>query len=419
MSAKIARSRKPTRRTPRAAAAPALKPLHCSPAKLCALAKRILAQPTAPFYEGFVQQEICHFVQARSALELGFDAHGNLLIRYEGRRPAQQKQTGHWVLTAHLDHPGMAVEQALPNGRVQLEMLGGVSLEFFAGAPIALFSLDRPANQKPLKARVLEARNGLDERGRTRVKTVIAKLAQKPPADLPLGPRWFAMWDLPPFQRHGDRLSGRVMDDLMGAVCALAVLDDLNRRRPAVRVDVLFTRAEEIGFGGMIAAARGQGLSRQAWYVNLECSSLKAGAVQGGGPVLRVGDYMSTFDPGILGALGEAARGPVAAGRLKVQRKLMDGGVCEATVLCAEGYRAGGACLALGNYHNMGQRRIEAETVSLADALGLIHLLSALVLLPGGAPAAVDAQRKRITGILDQIDQASNPRLKHTRPLFR
>jgi endoglucanase len=39
--------------------------------------------------------------------------------------------------------------------------------------------------------------------------------------------------------------------------------------------------------------------------------------------------------------------------RLKVQRKLMPGGACEATAFGAYGYEATCICLPLGNYHNM------------------------------------------------------------------
>lgn len=429
------KTKRPTRSTrkshaPTAAVGGSVERAHYSAARFLTLARRILRAPTAPYYESFVQQAICQFVLERGSLEMGFDAHGNLLIRYDGaatggsksrrsRKPAAAP-AGRWVLTAHLDHPGMAVQKMLPGGKVELEFLGGVGHDYFKGAGIALYSLDRPAGQPPLKARVVEARLGKDERGRERVQTVIARLRRPLPAGVQLDARWFAMWDLPVLERQGDMLSGRVMDDLMGAVCALALLDELHRRRPALRVDVLLTRAEEVGLCGMIAAARGQGLSRAASYINIECSNYAGRAVQGGGPVIRVGDYLSLFDPGITADLVEAARPLVAAGSLKIQRKLMDGGTCEASVLCHEGYRTGAVCLALKNYHNQGDRnKIAPEMVALSDALGLVDLFWQVVHTPVAGNAADAPGRRRMTQMLDLLATHSDARLKRTRPLFR
>jgi endoglucanase len=59
----------------------------------------------------------------------------------------------------------------------------------------------------------------------------------------------------------------------------------------------------------------------------------------------------------------------------RFQRKLMDGGVTEATAYDLYGYETGAACIALGNYHNAGPRgRVAAETVHLGDLDGLVRL---------------------------------------------
>ena len=60
------------------------------------------------------------------------------------------------------------------------------------------------------------------------------------------------------------------------------------------------------------------------------------------------------------------------------QRKLMDGGVTEATAYDLMGYETGAACMALGHYHNAGPRgRVAAETVDLRDLEGLARLTTA------------------------------------------
>jgi hypothetical protein len=53
----------------------------------------------------------------------------------------------------------------------------------------------------------------------------------------------------------------------------------------------------------------------------------------------------------------------------------MDGGSTEATAFGGLGYRVGGLCLPLGNYHNIGlNRKVRAEFVSVSDLDGLLQL---------------------------------------------
>jgi endoglucanase len=99
-------------------------------------------------------------------------------------------------------------------------------------------------------------------------------------------------------------------------------------------------------------------------------------AGQGGGPIVRIGDAVHIFSPRMsqwMTALGGELRAEDEA--FAFQRKLMDGGVTEATSYDLYGYETGAACIALGNYHNAGPRgRIRAETVHLGDLEGLVRL---------------------------------------------
>jgi endoglucanase len=93
---------------------------------------------------------------------------------------------------------------------------------------------------------------------------------------------------------------------------------------------------------------------------------------QGAGPVIRVGDRLTVFDPSATLFLEQAAREVP----MPVQRCLMDGGTCEASAFAANGYRCGGLCLALGNYHNIGpDGRPAVESVSVNDFCGLVDLI--------------------------------------------
>ncbi|MDZ4200269.1 MAG: hypothetical protein U1E27_13415, partial [Kiritimatiellia bacterium] len=99
--------------------------------------------------------------------------------------------------------------------------------------------------------------------------------------------------------------------------------------------------------------------------------------------VLRVGDRIGIFDPDLtyrIGLLMEAAAS--ANPGFRWQRKLMPGGVCEATAFGAYGYRSSCLCLPLGHYHNMRDPdtkrpvdRAAPEQIHLNDFHGLIEAL--------------------------------------------
>ena len=186
------------------------------------------------------------------------------------------------------------------------------------------------------------------------------------------------MWDLPAFRVQGRRLSGRAIDDLAGAAVALCVLDSLVRHQASVRLGVLLTRAEEVGFVGMLAALDAGFLPRRALYINIECSSVAAGAVLGAGPILRVGDRLWVFDPDISGGLAALA-GELATQQpsFRYQRKLMDSGACEATPLMQADYRTGAGSAAPRQLSQLGARdaQLAPEYIHLDDANGLVRLL--------------------------------------------
>jgi endoglucanase len=187
----------------------------------------------------------------------------------------------------------------------------------------------------------------------------------------------FGVFDLPDGVMRGARLASRVCDDLLGAAAILAALAILAREEHPRPLTGIFTRAEETGFVGCIGLLESGVLPVDIAVIGLECSPRRATAKVGVGPVIRVGDRLSVFDPALTFALQDAAqrvsrRAPQSA----FQRALMDGGSCESTAYNAWGVRAGGACLALGNYHNCGaDGRIAPEYVDWNDLEGLVALL--------------------------------------------
>jgi endoglucanase len=200
-------------------------------------------------------------------------------------------------------------------------------------------------------------------------------------------------------------------DDLAAAAAAVSAMDVLHslhatgERTEDVRL--LFTRSEEIGFTGAIAACKLGTIPAGSRVIALENSRSFADSPIGGGPIVRVGDRLSVFDPRLTAAcarkaeqLAGAPAAPTAtqntphAQAWRWQRKLMAGGACEATVFCAFGHQATCLCLPLGNYHNMadlqqvqdgtfdrarnGPPRVGREFIHRDDYFGLIDLLVAI-----------------------------------------
>jgi len=181
------------------------------------------------------------------------------------------------------------------------------------------------------------------------------------------------------------------------------VLEQADRIDPRRTVDVrgLFTRAEEVGFVGAIAAARGGTLPRAARMVAIEASQALPHAPQGGGPILRVGDRTSIFDDGLTRWLARVATelaGPTGS-RFRWQRRLMDGGTCESTAYQLYGLRCAALCVPLGNYHNMSERgRIAVESIRLSDLVGLVRFFEGMIRRDADCPraGALDPLRSRL-----------------------
>jgi endoglucanase len=272
-------------------------------------------------------------------------------------------------MMAHLDHPGFHVREG------GLDFKGGLAAaNALEGSPLHFF---RRGEVDPVAEGVLTSVTA-NERG-----FIASATADRDDGD-------FAMWGFPGWSIADGKITARVCDDLLGAAAILAVLDDLARSRPSTCVWGLFTRAEEEGFLGAFEAIRLGTVPRDANVLSLECSKALPHAPQGGGVIVRVGDRMSIFDPSLTAAL-EGAAAKVEG--LTFQRRLMDGGACEATAFCAAGYRASGVAVPLGGYHNAsdGEPGIVPETVMVDDYLSEVRLLTSLahnpdLLAPQGEP---------------------------------
>jgi endoglucanase len=370
--------------------------------------------PTAAGREQGVIAFIERWCAARPQLSLTRDSAGNMTIALRKTPPTTEPPL---YITGHLDHPAFVVERTIAPGTLELSFRGGVMPVFFENAPITLHT-----NAGPVDA-VLTGKSDPS-----------TPAGQHYTADVPRGTLAaigdIAIWKLPPAEIDAEGvMHTHACDDLVAVAAALCAMDDLLAKRAAGDTigdaRLLFTRAEEIGFVGAIAACRLGTIPPRARVVALENSRAFPDSPVGGGPIVRVGDRMSVFTPWLTAACGARAEQvfghpatPTAsqttsthAGKRPWQRKLMAGGACEASVFCHAGYDATCLCLPLGNYHNMphltelqagtydaaanGPPRCAREFIHTQDYMGLIDLLVALgTNLPSTSP---------LTPLLDKL----------------
>ncbi len=316
---------------------------------------------------------IHEWASQRPDLVLSADRHGNLTIEHTEAASATERP---FYITAHLDHPAFVVESiddSTAPPTLHLSFRGGVLDPYFAQRPpIVLFTDD----DRPVRAIITSS-----DKSTKPFRTATAELASGESLE-GLAPGDIGRWDFPepeikPETARPGMHAGRVLythacDDLAAVAAALAAMDQLRAESAARHVRLFFTRAEEIGFVGAIAACRDKSLPRDGRYVLLENSRSFPESPIGGGPIVRVGDRMSTFSPALTAGIAkvaeelakadgeakntdpgqiESAERPASA--FKWQRKLMPGGACESTTYMAYGYESTCLCLPLGNYHNM------------------------------------------------------------------
>jgi endoglucanase len=350
------------------------------PVALATLARELLSRPAASYIEQHVRGYIRDFAAERG-LEYAEDRYGNACVAY--RRGAARRPL---VLGAHMDHPGFVVS-AVRGKQLDLEFRGGLSAEYGKGERVRLYATATGEAAGRATIESVRAANGRIAGARARLDTGTVA-----PGDM-------ALWDVDVFRLRGEVIHARQCDDLGGCIAVLATLDRLAAARTPAHVIGLFTRAEEDGLRGAAVVGRDRLLPEDAIVLAIETSSMAGGrAVQGGGPIVRVGDAIHIFSPRVtqwMTALAQELRAqdPTFA----YQRKLMDGGTTEATAYDLYGYETGAACVALGNYHNAGPRgRVAAETIDLRDLDGLARLCVRMAETVPRYPRYLPALRQRL-----------------------
>ena len=350
--------------------------------------EQLTALPSVAGHEDAVIGWVRRWVGRRDDLRVVSDAGGNLIITQKRR----SRRVPVWI-TAHMDHPGFVLRDDLGRGRFAYEFRGGVLDAYFVGSRVLFFGQNGHRNGQV---------ESLDRAGRDR--SGIIQLSRSGPA---VQPGDIGRWAFPARQLgiRAGRLYAPACDDLAGVAAALTALDRLRRVPGAGHAGVLLTRAEEVGFVGAIAAATDGTIAPETRLICVEMSRSFPESPIGGGPIVRVGDASSVFSPWLTDAMARAGRALAErSSTFTFQRKLMAGGSCEATAFSAYGFESTCLCLALGNYHNMGdlseveagrgQATVAPEVISIDDYRGLVKLLV----------RSVDMAEQGRNGLRDDLD---------------
>ncbi len=361
--------------------------------------KELLALPTAPYLEDHVVAYVDEACRKLAGVKLKYDRYGNLLAHYR----YQPRQVRPLAFAAHLDHPGFEATQMKGKQTLLADFRGGVRPEYFKDAKVRFWVDGKWVKGKVTKLTKVAPPSAP---GRPRIPKAASLQVSKP-----VPPGTLGMWDLPDPALRGERITARACDDLAGVGAMLELLRRLSRKKAHAEVYCLFSRAEEVGFVGAVGAIKARTVPKRAAVISIETSSALVNAPIGDGPIIRVGDRGTIYTPALTDfSVRVAQRLARRRKKFQFQRKLMDGGMCEAAAFGAYGYTVSGICLALGNYHNMDtkKRRIASEWVSLQDWQAMVDLFEAMVLDEQGPGKPDNSLHDRIEGLFNDSEHLLN-----------
>lgn len=354
----------------------------------------ITSLPTAAGHEQRVADFIINWCEQRPDLDLTRDSAGNLHVAFKPSAAAKVRAGRPVYFTAHMDHPAFVIERLISPTTLQLSFRGGVMDEYFKHAKVVAHDANDNAFTGTLQGTT-------DAPGPFKHYLCELDAASE---SLAIGD--VVTWNVGKAEVIDNKMHTLACDDLAALAAALSAFDVLREMRAAGEelhdTRLLFTRAEEIGFIGAIAAVKLETMPRDARVIALENSRSFAESPIHAGPIVRVGDRVSVFSPTLTDAIAKRAEEisggastVTAAQKLndlppwKWQRKLMAGGACEASVFYNAGYEATCVCLPLGNYHNMADLDsvqagtntappvVAREFIGVDDYHGLVDLLVA------------------------------------------
>ncbi|MES2768227.1 MAG: hypothetical protein V4596_03700 [Bdellovibrionota bacterium] len=323
------------------------------------LTERLFNQPTAPFRESFVLAEIKSILE-ENKIPYFEDSVGQIIAGVSSAQKLKSKD--HVAFFAHTDHPGFIIHEKISAYKYKATWYGGAPFHQMEGKLVRIFSdvtsekfykgtirnFDLKGNHREGIPFEIETTKELNEKA---VKTK----------------NYFGAFNFEGFKYRNGYVHTKCADDLAGCVMAIGALIDVKKLKvPAIAV---FTRAEEVGFVGCLHMIKSKVIPMNTMVVSLEASRTLPGALLGEGPVIRLGDASTLFDSNFSLFIQKQAQALKAKDqKFKFQKRIMDGGSCEATALSQFGYKTMGLAVPLKNYHNQGVKGPAPEIIHLDDA---------------------------------------------------
>jgi putative aminopeptidase FrvX len=339
---------------------------------------QLLGTPTAPFRERQIRS---FFIRACEKHSVPYfeDPVGNIVLGVSSKVEylkllSKKSKEPVRMFIAHMDHPGFHGVRFVGKNRLEAKWYGGAPQKHLTGARVWLSSDEGITTS----ARILSAKVA----GHT-INTLSLRLNE--PREEKASALYGGFGFRSPIWQEKELLYTKAADDLVGAFCVFSVAKRWKRGKPFIG---LLTRAEEVGFIGMIAHLElewWKKARRPLLAVSLETSRTLPGAYIGKGPVVRLGDRATPFNPDGVHLLTQIAKKKLGSA---FQRRIMDGGTCEATAATAFGIPAIGISIPLGNYHNQsfeggpdsgGKLGPAPEFVHQKDIEGMLKLCEGLM----------------------------------------
>jgi len=340
----------------------------------------ILSNPTAPFREQLVLNTITTILK-KNRIPFFQDKDGNLIAG----QPKKSFNKTKIALMAHTDHPGFHISSSGYAKKAMAIWYGGAPYKQMNGAKVRAFNSKNSSISIVGKIKNFDLK--ANHQNRHKFEIVFSK-------NTLFNTNYFGAFDFAGVKFSGKKLITRAADDLGGCVISLATL--LNLKGKPNKTCAIFTRAEETGFIGCLGMLDSKIIPKNISVISLEASKELEGAKIGKGPVLRLGDRLTLFNTDLNNQMWTLAQEMAKRG-FKFQRRIMDGGACEATALGLWGYKTSGLSLPLGNYHNQGPRGPSPEYVSVNDIENAIKFCTKLALSFKKPDKWTLATKKRLT----------------------
>lgn len=347
------------------------------------LLEKLLSIPTAPFREQKILKFLDDTLNKHNVPHFA-DPIGNIVVGAKDKRDYQGRLKRNpsplFLFIAHTDHPGFQGEGWAGQRDLKVKWYGGSPNKHLKGAPVWVSS-----DSTPMLPGIL-SKVSLNKRGSAIANAVVRldKNARKTLGDTSPQKLYGGFRFREPVWRKNKIFYTKAADDLVGSFAILTLALQKTRKNFLG----LFTRAEEMGFIGTLEHLKLGWINnprRKVICVSLETSRQLPGAIVGKGPIVRLGDRATVFDPRGIEHLTHLARKTLGK---KFQRRIMDGGTCEGTAANAHGFPTMALSIPLGNYHNQsfeggpdsrGPLGPAPEFVHLGDVAGMIRLCTALL----------------------------------------